>query len=186
MLIESIAKHIHLSENDKHQILDHFETSDFKNGEILLYEGNYAKHLYFVNQGYIRSFYTRENGSEKTHWIYNEHDFFTSWYSFFTGKASFETLQVINQASLYLISIDNYKKLYANNEAFNAFINAYYQHFIAEIDFLSKSFTNLSAKEKYRYLLETNPKMVQEVKLGFLASLLDISQETLSRVRRLK
>jgi len=55
---------------------------------------------------------------------------------------------------------------------------------IAEMDYLTKSFVHLSAKDKYQYVLEKNPEMVQQLKLGMLASLLDISQETLSRVRR--
>lgn len=184
MLIETISKYSNLTNNDKQQIVDCFEKSVLKKNEILLKERNYSKYLYFIESGFVRSFYTKNNGSEKTHWIYSEYDFFTSWYSFFTGKPSFETLQCINQCQIYTISETNYKKLYSTNVAFNTFINGYYQHLIAEMDFLSKAFLHLSAKEKYQYLLDTSPKMIQEIKLGILASLLDISQETLSRVRK--
>lgn len=184
MLIETISKYIYLNNDDKEQIAICFEKSVGKKNEILFREGSHVRKLFFIESGFVRSFYIKDNGSEKTHWVYSENDFFTSWYSFFTGKPSFESLQIINEAVLYSISESNYIKLCDTSNAFNGFINGYYQHLIAEMDFLSKSFLQLSAKEKYQYLLETSPKMVQEIKLGTLASLLDISQETLSRIRR--
>lgn len=184
MLIETISKYNHLTEDEKQQIVDCFEKTTNKKNQILLKEKGYAKRLYFIESGFVRSFYTMDNGNEKTHWIYSEGDFFASWYSFFTGKPSFESLQCVNQCVIHSISEVNYAKLYITNSAFNTFINGYYQHLIAEMDFLSKAFLHLSAKEKYQYLLETSPKMIQEIKLGILASLLDISQETLSRVRK--
>lgn len=184
MPVQFISKHIPLKEKDKLQIAGHFKKKTFADGEILLTEGGYAKHLCFIEKGFIRSFYNRDNGMEKTHWIYAEDDFLTSWYSFFTREPSFENLQVLGEASVYSISMSDYEKLYQKNAAFNAFINGYYQQLIAEMDYLSKTFMHMSAKEKYQFLLETSPAMVKEIKLGILASLLDISQETLSRVRR--
>jgi len=184
MLIKTIATYQNLTESDKQQIAGCFVKTRGDKNSMLLKEESYAKQLYFLESGFVRSFYTKENGKEKTHWIYSEGDFFTSWYSFFTGEPSFETLQCLKPCVLYTISEKNYTELYDTNTAFHTFINGYYQHLIAEMDFLSKAFSHLSAKEKYQYLLKTSPKMVQEIKLGVLASLLDISQETLSRVRR--
>ena len=184
MVIDYISQHIHLSEKDKAQIGNCLEKNVFSKGDFLLREGGYGKSLYFIEQGFVRSFYMRDNGIEKTHWIYGKNDFFTAWYSFFTGKPSFETLEVLDETHLYTITEKGYRQLYGTNTAFNTFINTYYQHLIAEMDYLTKSFVHLSAKDKYRYILEKNPEMVQHLKLGMLASLLDISQETLSRVRR--
>jgi len=184
MLLETISKYHYLNSENSEKIISCFKKTTYEKNEVLLKESNYAKKLYFIESGFIRSFYVKDNGSEKTHWIYSESDFFTSWYSFFTDKPSFEALQCLKQSVIYSISKTDYTKLYNTNTVFNTFINEYYQHIIAEMDFLSKSFAHLSAKEKYQYLLDTNPKMIQEIKLGILASLLDISQETLSRVRR--
>ena len=184
MLIKTISEHIHLQENDKEQITSLFKKSVFESGDILLKEGGYAKHLYFLEEGFVRSFYTRDNGLEKTHWIYSVQDFVTSWYSFFTNRPSFENLQIIGKSTIYAISLKDYQYLYDNNQSFNVYINSYYQHMIAEMDFFSKTFSHFSAKEKYLHLLETSPDLLHEIKLGYIASLLDISQETLSRVRR--
>ncbi len=184
MVLEYISNHIHLNEKDRLQIAKCLERKVFEKGEILLREGGYGKHLYFVAHGFVRSFYLKADGTEKTHWIYGKNDFFTAWYSFFTGNPSFEALEVIDETEIYTIPQSGYRELYETNIPFNAFINTYYQHLIAEMDYLTKSFVHLSAKDKYLYLLEKNPEMVKNIKLGMLASLLDISQETLSRVRK--
>nr|WP_299385327.1 cyclic nucleotide-binding domain-containing protein [Allomuricauda sp.] len=184
MPLQFISQHIQLKEKDKIAIGKYFKRNQWDNGEFLLKEGGYAKHLHFIEKGYVRSCYHRENGQDKTHWIYVEDDFLTSWYSFFTHEPSFESLQVLGNATVHSISLTDYGKLYKTNEAFNSFFNGYYQQLIAEMDYLSKTFMHMTAKEKYQYLLETSPKMVQDIKLGILASLLDISQETLSRVRK--
>lgn len=182
--VDFIAKHMSLKSSDKKKIAASFNQQNIEKGAILLKESSHARHLYFLEEGFVRSFYNREDGLDKTHWIYGKEDFFTSWYSFFLGKTSFETLEAITPVKLYSISLSNYEKLYENNIAFNGFINAYYQNILAEMDFLSKSFSQFSAKEKYQHLLENNPELIREIKLGVLASWLDISQETLSRVRK--
>ncbi len=184
LLINTISQHIPLSEIDRNLIEDCFNKEQISKNDILLNEGGYAKHLYFIEEGYVRSFYRKEDGEEKTHWIYSGNEFCASWYSFFTEKPSFENLQAIADASVLTLSVNSYKKLYEECESFNIFINSYYQNLLAELDYLSKIFGQLAAKEKYAYLLDNHPELVRDVKLGHLASLLDISPETLSRVRR--
>jgi len=44
----------------------------------------------------------------------------------------------------------------------------------------------MTAKERYDLLLSTFPDVTQRVNLGHIASLLGISQETLSRIRAKK
>lgn len=183
-LTKTISEHINLSDKDRKLIERSFKEIQVSKDSFLLNEGNHVKHFYFLEKGYIRSFYTREDGMEKTHWIYSGNEFFTSWYSFFLEKASFENLQAISDVMVFSISLSQYKKLYKDCEAFNVFINSYYQNLLAELDYMSKIFSQLSAKEKYNYLLSNHGELVRDVKLGHLASLLDINQETLSRVRR--
>jgi hypothetical protein len=42
----------------------------------------------------------------------------------------------------------------------------------------------LAAKARYEHVLKTNPKILQRFQLGYVASYLGITQETLSRVRK--
>jgi hypothetical protein len=51
------------------------------------------------------------------------------------------------------------------------------------LDEFNKGWSFLSAKEKYQTLLFYFPDIELRVKLGYIASFLGISQETLSRLR---
>lgn len=53
---------------------------------------------------------------------------------------------------------------------------------VAVIDF-HQSFKLMNAQEKYAYLMANFPEMIQKSKLKHIASLLNVSQETLSRIR---
>ena len=55
---------------------------------------------------------------------------------------------------------------------------------LAAIDDYSRGFALLSAKEKYESLLSFFPDVTQRVNLGYIASMLGITQETLSRIRK--
>jgi Mn-dependent DtxR family transcriptional regulator len=41
----------------------------------------------------------------------------------------------------------------------------------------------MNAKEKYLYMIKYFPEIIQKAKLKHIASFLDVSQETLSRIR---
>lgn len=184
MLLETISQYVPLTNTDKEDILAAFTKLEVPKKHILLQENNYARELIFIEKGLVRSFYINNDGTEKTHWIYYDDNFATAWYSFFLDKPSFESLEAISECTIYTMPRSKYDKLYANNAAFNGFINYYYQQMTSEMDYLMKSFNHMNAKEKYQSLLESNPYLLQNVKLGYIASLLGISQETLSRVRR--
>ena len=53
-----------------------------------------------------------------------------------------------------------------------------------KIDTNTREFSLMSAKEKYEYLKQISPEMIKRAKLGHIASLMGITQETLSRIRK--
>lgn len=151
-------------------------------GEVLLQSSKTAKKLYFIDQGLVHNFYYH-NGKEVTSWFYSESQFVTAWYSFYSVKPSFEEITTLETCVLYEISYDKYQKLIADFPAFGNFARLLSEEMLAFIDYFSKSWSFLSAKEKYNLLQDNFPKLEQRVKLGRIATFLGISQETLSRIR---
>ena len=74
------------------------------------------------------------------------------------------------------------KKL-AEIPQFVTFTNALMGEQFAVLDVNTREFTQMSATEKYNYLLKKAPEMMKRAKLGHIASLMGITQETLSRIR---
>lgn len=85
---------------------------------------------------------------------------------------------------MYAITYDKYQKLIADFPAFGNFARLLAEEALAFLDYFSKSWSFLSASEKYALLQQYFPNIEQRVKLGQIATFLGISQETLSRIRK--
>lgn len=164
------------------QIRSSFQQLIVKKGTVLLEEGKKAQHLYFIEKGFLHTFYNID-GKTVTSWFYDEFQCITSWSSFFSQKSSFESIECLENSIVYAIHREDYQKLIQEHTEFNHFARQLSEEILITIDEFSKSWSFLSAEEKYKVLLSYNPQIELRVKLGLIASFLGISQETLSRLR---
>lgn len=150
--------------------------------EFLIEEGRVCRHLYFLEQGCIRGYYNLD-GKEITHWFGFENDFVTSFHSFITQQPAVENIQLIEGSVLWSISKDALNKLVDQYREAERLLRIAYEKYYIRLEgrFVNSQFR--TAAERYEKLLEENPAIIERVSLGFIASYLGISQETLSRVR---
>lgn len=161
------------------------KTETLPKGHLLIKEGHIAHRLYFLEKGTARTYYYHK-AKDITSWIYREDTPFTTWYSFINNQASFENLEIVEDAILHSFSKDDLEKLYSTNPHFERFGRKMYEQQLAYLDVFYKGYMFMTAKERYDLLLSTFPDVTQRVNLGHIASLLGISQETLSRIRAKK
>lgn len=148
----------------------------------ILEENRHCRRLYFLEKGIIRSYY-EHNLEEVTSWVYNEGQFVSSWHSFYLQRKSFETLEALEDCICYSISFANYQKLMDKHHGFERFARFIAESQIAHLDLFYKGFMIMSSKERYQQLLRYFPDIELRVQIGYIASLLGISRETLSRIR---
>lgn len=154
----------------------------YSKNEFLLREGQVCSKTYFIVEGLVRIFFYAD-GKEITNWIHSEHDIFTAFYSFHRKKPSLVNLQALEDTTLLTISHDALHSLFDRFHQMERIGRLFIEDQFAILDEISKRFSILSAKEKYDTLLLINPTLFQRAKLGHIASILGISQETLSRIR---
>lgn len=181
-LQDYIQTKIHLDADLIKALEENFVLKNFPKNTFLLKEHQYSKNLFFIASGTVRTFYYHKE-KEVTSWFYREDQFFTSWYSFYTQQPSFENIQVLEDATIYSIDYFNFQKLIEANPKFERFARLLAEEQTAGIDHFSKGFLFMSAKEKYELLLSLFPDITLRVNLGYIASFLGITQETLSRIR---
>lgn len=182
-LLQEISNRCFLSPELQHHILNDFEEMHIKKGEKILVQGNRANYLYFIKKGVLHTYYYHDD-KQISSWFYVENHFITSWYSFYAQKQSFEEIECLEDCNLYRISYKNYQRLIADFPAFGNFARLLAEEMLTFIDEFSKGWSFLTAKEKYDLLLTYFPDIELRVKLGYIASFLGISQETLSRIRK--
>lgn len=181
-LIQRIKQTTFIDSSLEAAIEEFFFLEQFPKNAYLVEEGQCPKELFFLTTGVVRTFYIHKD-KEVTSWIYRPEQFFTAWYGFLNQSASYEYIEVISDASLYSISYTNLQKLYKEHPSFERFGRLLIEEQMAFLDYFYKGYSFLTAKERYQSLLEYYPDIELHVKLGYIASLLGISQETLSRIR---
>lgn len=159
-----------------------FEEIVLAKNEYLITEGRICRHLYFLQQGALRGYYTME-GREITHWFGFENDFVTSFHSFITQQPAVETIQLLEGSILWSISKEKLNALLNQYSEIERLVRIIYETYYIRLEerFINSQFK--TAAGRYQDLLTQRPYVIERVPLGCIASYLGISQETLSRIR---
>ncbi|WP_299620905.1 Crp/Fnr family transcriptional regulator [uncultured Tenacibaculum sp.] len=180
--INFINNYISLSDEASEAIVDRIEYLTLEKGENLVSEGKTCKELYFIISGAVRTFFYK-NGKDITHWIYTG-GIFTSWHSYLSQTPSKDYLETTEATEIVAITYDKWQDLYKLYPELERFGRLLVEEQMALIDDFYKGYYFLSAKEKYDLLISAIPNITQIANLGHIASMLGISQETLSRIRK--
>ena len=181
-LLNHIQNYSALSADIQNILAGCFEKISLSKNEYLLSEGKVCRHLYFLEKGALRGFYNLD-GKEITHWFGFENDFVTSFHSFITAEQAVENIQLLEGSILWAISKETLSDLLNKHHEIERLVRVIYEKYYIRLEerFVNAQFK--TATERYENLLQHTPYIIERVPLGFIASYLGISQETLSRIR---
>ena len=163
--------------------LPYLSERHLKAGEYFLPPDKICREIAFIESGLFRLYYLNE-GKEITNCFCKENTITCSYASLITQQESDIIIQAIEDSRLIVFQYEDLQKLYKED--------LFWQQvgrMASESEYLStdnhKRFINdLSATERYEQILENDPELLQRVPLIHLASYLQISPETLSRIRK--
>ncbi|MEM7367525.1 MAG: Crp/Fnr family transcriptional regulator [Bacteroidota bacterium] len=185
--MEALQKYIEqfvvFSEEEWDQLSRRFRLIRLKRGDFFCQQGEVCNWMGFIEQGVVRSYYCLNN-QEITRFILCEGVFVTALASFVQQKPSRETIHAIEPTRLWTIGHQDLEQLYLllpKLERLGRKIMEQSQILLEQRVLALLSFT---AEERYRLLMREYPQILQRVPLHYIASLLGMKPETLSRVRR--
>ena len=181
-LLTQLTNYYSLSESANTALQDCLKKISLAKGDYLLSEGKVCKQLYFLEKGALRGFYNLE-GKEITHWFGFENDFVTSFHSFIKQEPAVENIQLLEGSILWAISKEQLKELFNQHHEIERLVRIVYEKYYLRLEerFVNAQFK--TARERYENLLLETPHILERVTLGYIASYLGITQETLSRIR---
>lgn len=151
-------------------------------GRHYLKAGQTNSELCFVKKGLLRC-YKIKNGKEICTWFMKELDLFVSIESFYDQVPGEEYIQALEDCDLYYIS---YAELYAAYETYPE-LNYIGRELVTQYfklwNYHQNNLRMNSAMEKYQFLMEHFPELIQRVEAQHLASFLSLSPVTLSKVK---
>jgi CRP-like cAMP-binding protein len=181
-LFESMRQICEIEDDALEDLKSVLHRKDLPKNSYLITEGKICDHLYFIKSGSARGFYNLD-GKEVTYWFCFETGFITSLYSFVSRKPCIENIQLMEDSVLFAISYADLQALYNRQpsiERFGRIMNEQYYVRLEERLILNHQ---KEARERYENLMTNSPQVLQRVPLGYVASYLGMSQETLSRIR---
>lgn len=183
-LKKKISEYISLNQGDNDLIESYFKVKSVEKGISIIEIGKYANEVFFINSGYLRYFKVLDSGEELIIHLYAPSNFATSLNSFFLSKLSEEELQTITPCDLVYISKSDLEKLFSTNQKWQYFGRKLMESFLIEKEQRIIDQLSLTGQQKYLRLFETNPDIIQNVQVKFLASFLGIQPESLSRIKK--
>lgn len=172
-----------INDREIERIISCFKFRTVKKNTILLSEGKTCKEFYFINSGCLRTYYITKQGHEKTRYIAFENSVATSISSFISQQQSLEFVDTLEDSELSVISHKDFYHLVTNTPQWEKFYRTLLEMAYVFQNKKIENLVTLSAKQRYQNLMTESPVYVQRLSNKILASYLDITQETLSRLK---
>lgn len=178
-----IKQEIPVSEQDLGEILSHFVKVSVRKDEVVLAEGEVNSKIIFVCKGCLRIYFNQEDGQEATRYLAFENQFATALVSFISRQPSLEYIQALEPSELLYITYENFSLLLERIPNWERFYRQYLEKAYVTNTNRLMSFTTMDARTRYSELLLQNAQVVARLPNRLVASYLNISQETLSRIK---
>jgi CRP-like cAMP-binding protein len=182
-LEQYINSKINVTRQEMDTIISFFKPVSAKKNELLVTHGQTSQRTFFVGKGCLRIFFIYEDGQDATRYFAFENQFATALVSFITGEPSLEFIQAVEQSELLVISQKDFYHLLTIVPQWEKFYRSYLEKAYVNNTNRLMSFVTLDAVKRYKELLEQNPIVVRRLPNKMVASYLNISQETLSRLK---
>ncbi|WP_316767714.1 Crp/Fnr family transcriptional regulator [Pedobacter frigiditerrae] len=173
-----------MTEYDRQLCLEYFKVEKFEKNTII--EKAEKIHLYenFIVSGILRKYRLEETGIETTTAISNKPCFFSCFTSYTHREISDENLEAITDCILIRARREDIDLMLKKGKTLQNYALLVFQHMIDQQKQNALDLVNLTAKERYLKLLNQHPQLIQNVPLQFIASLLGVTPQSLSRIRK--
>ncbi len=163
--------------------LSYFEQKEFAANSLILEAGDICDYLFIAEASITRCYYFDAEGQKQTLWMKPEQTFISEFKSFSDRSKSQFSLQFYEPTSVMMISRKNLMQLYQESTNWALFGNLLMEKIhISLIDVFVNLLSN-DATSNYRYIEYAFPRFIQVAPLKDIASMLQISTVSLSRIR---
>jgi len=184
VLFRNVADKIELTEEEKQLCKTFFAPKKIRKRQYLLQEGDVCKYVAFVEKGMLRSYTIDERGNEHIMQFAFEGWWIADNFSFLTGEPGTYTIDALEDSELLLLSKQAEEDLLRKIPKFERYFRLLLQNNLIATQRRLMSSHSQTAEERYQQLIDGCPTIPQRVPQHMMASFLEITPETLSRIRK--
>ena len=184
-LAKSFRKIYHIEEATLERLQASLSRKTFVKGERIITQGCVSNHLFIIEEGIVRCFYENLDEATETTLLFGiEGNLFTSLASVVYGQPSQTSYEALSDVTVLSISFDDFWKLCDECPDLMRW-QSHYQ--LYQLYTLEKRATLTGIGDAYtrymQYIKMRGKETISKIPLKYISQYLNISQETLSRIR---
>jgi CRP-like cAMP-binding protein len=170
-------KYMPLSLEAQNIILNTFDEVHHKKGEIIITEGKLNPYLFVIKKGIVRGFIATEHG-ERTVTLWQENEPFGE----INEQLAVRSYQVLEDSVMYRFNAKLFRKLFDTNLEIGTLGRLMLEKYFHKNEISKHQYDKLTVLQKYMLFVSERPGMIHRVKFIHIASYLNMSPETFSRI----
>ncbi len=172
-----------LNQHGIEELLSLFEIHSIKKGTPILKSNTVEKELRFLNSGVIREFYATSEKETNIN-FYTKPQFVSDLFSFNNDVKTNKNQETLADIELLSIKKAPFRELLQKYECGKSFIELSFQKLLKQKELLEFNRITKTPEELYQELFIYKPHWLEKVPQYHIASYLNITPETLSRIRK--
>lgn len=184
--IKFLQSQVPVSADDAERILGAFEEQTVPEGDELFRGGHVCRQLFFIVEGILRIVVQNEKGVDVTHYFLKENQFCTILKSFTEEIIASESIQAACPVKVRMIHKQRLMTLYTELPWLRGVIDGVIQKGLIEKINTRNAYLGLDSSARYQLFLNRQPDIATRVSLTDIASYLEVTPQSLSRIRRKK
>jgi len=186
-MMTELEKYIHsyfgVNDEEVSKISACFKPATLKKNDYFLKKEQYADRLGFVQSGIIREYLVVDN-KEVTKWISTSGYFIVDLSSFLFRQRARWNIQAITDCELFVIDQKEYQQIGQLVPRWTELEKLFIARCFTVLEDRVVTHLSMTAEERYQQLFSFNSELFNLVPLQYLASMLGMTPETLSRLRK--
>ncbi len=182
-LEQYINSYFGLNQQDLEKISSFFQLRTLKKGDYFLQAGQVCHQLSFHQSGYLRV-YAHRDEKEVTQWISSKGYFITDLAGIIFNQPARWNIQALTNCELYTIQQSDYNNIGQLIPQWHHLEKLFIARCFTLLEDRIFTLLSLSAEERYQQLFQQSPELFNQVPLQYLASMMGMMPETLSRLRK--
>ena len=171
-----------LSRESVHALAEIVVCKKYRKGEIVLEEGEVCKAMLFIEKGLLRQFYYKYD-KDLTEHIGYENGMIICIESYFKQEPTRLMVETLESSVVWEIPKNQVEELASKYNDIEQLYRKFIEHSLIESQVKADTLRFEPAHERYNKLLRLHPEILKRAPLVYIASLLQMTPETLSRVR---
>jgi len=172
-----------LNKDGLRKLLSLFKLEKIKKGTQILNAGTKEKKLRFLNKGVVREYYATSDKETNIN-FFIEPQFITDLSSFNTNSETKKYQETLSDIELLAIDKSDFRKLLNEYDCGKSFIDLSFQRLLKNKELFEYNRITKSAEELYNELFIYRQSWLEKIPQYHIASFLNITPETLSRIRK--